>query len=249
MQYDERMSVAAQTTGASSGLPRALPAPSIKRFVPNALTVLRVVLAAAFFVILSIWPGVAPHEGRRPPGVGIEPTLLLVSVIFIVAALTDALDGWLSRKWNVTSAFGRVMDPFADKVLVIGAFVFLAGPGFRTPVHGGGWLQVTGVLPWMVIVVMARELLVTSIRGVVEGRGGKFGATFSGKAKMIVQAAAVPTVLATVSIFDVSRGSAGRTLVDGVVWATVVVTVLSGLPYVVRGVAALRDAHDAGHGA
>lgn len=233
------MTTVAQRPKTPAVLVAAAPAGRLKRSLPNALTLLRVVLAGAFFVVLSRWPGVGPGEGRRPPGSGAELTLLVSAVMFVVAAVTDAFDGYLSRKWNVTSVFGRVMDPFADKVLIIGAFVYLAGPDFQSPLHAGGFLQVSGVAPWMVVVVIARELLVTSIRGVVEGRGASFHAQGAGKAKMIVQCAAVPTVLAAVSIFDTSPGTPGRLLIDAVVWTSVAVTALSGIPYVMRGISAL----------
>ncbi len=243
--YHPVMSTMAQSTPAPTAIDRGARADRLKRILPNALTVLRVVLAGAFFVLLSVWPGVGAGEGRRPAGSGAEITLLISAIVFVVAAVTDALDGWLSRKWNVTSVFGRVMDPFADKVLIIGAFVFLAGPAFRSSLHTGGFLQVSGVVPWMVVVVLSRELLVTSIRGVVEGRGGNFQANAAGKIKMIVQAVAIPTVLSAISIFDTSPNTPGRMLVDGVVWISVIVTALSGVPYVVRGVAALRETRPA----
>lgn len=236
------MSSVAPSTQPRGAFAPAARADGFRRVLPNALTIFRVVLAGAFFVLLSRWSGVGVSEGRRPPSSGAEVTLLVSAVLFVVAALTDALDGWLSRRWNVTSVFGRVMDPFADKVLIIGAFIYLAGPAFRSPLHTGGFLQVSGVAPWMVVVILARELLVTSIRGVVEGRGGNFQANAAGKIKMIVQAAAVPTVLAAMSIFDTSPQSAGRALIDGVVWIAVAVSALSGVPYVVRGIRALRDA-------
>ena len=243
--YHPVMSTMAQSTPAPAAIDRGARADRLKRILPNALTVLRVFLAAAFFVLLSVWPGVGAGEGRRPAGSGAELVLLISAIVFVIAAVTDALDGWLSRKWNVTSVFGRVMDPFADKVLIIGAFVFLAGPAFRSPLHTGGFLQVSGVAPWMVVVVLSRELLVTSIRGVVEGRGGNFQANAAGKIKMIVQAVAIPTVLSAISIFDTSPNTPGRMLIDGVVWISVIVTALSGVPYVVRGVAALRDTRHA----
>jgi len=240
--YHPDMTSVAHHPSTPAALSRAAPAGRLKRVLPNALTLLRVLLAVAFFVLLSLWQGVGTTEGRRPAGSGAELSLLVSAIVFVVAALTDALDGYLSRRWNVTSVFGRVMDPFADKVLVIGAFVYLAGPAFLSPLHTGGFLQVSGVAPWMVVVVVARELLVTSIRGVVEGRGGNFQANGAGKIKMIVQAVAVPTVLSAIAIFDASPNSAGRLLIDGVVWISVIVTALSGVPYIIRGTAALRDA-------
>src|SRR5215831_10681530 len=87
------------------------------RHVPNILTVSRLALAAAFFVVLSPW------QYEKSPalrGSGPDWRLLFSAVLFVVAAITDALDGLLARRWGVVSVFGRVMDPFADKILVIG---------------------------------------------------------------------------------------------------------------------------------
>lgn len=214
---------------------------ALRRHLPNALTVLRLGIAVVFFAILSLWHGPSATFGSPSPS-GVDRPLLLAGVLFIIAAITDAIDGHLSRRWNVTTGFGRVMDPFADKVLVVGAFIYLASPIFHasataaTPAR-----QISGVEPWMVVLVMSRELLVTSIRGLIEGRGGNFSASLSGKLKMIVQSITIPTVILTIAILDISPGTFGAGLITVAVWATVVVTVVSGWPYVLRGIAALRD--------
>lgn len=219
----------------------------VRRRLPNALTILRVLLATAFFLLLSFWPGLRGATISPLAVASAKWTLTLSAGLFIVAALTDALDGYLSRRWNVVSVFGRVMDPFADKVLVVGAFMFLAGPAFLAEFKGQH-VQLSGVTPWMAVLVLARELLVTSIRGVVEGRGGNFSASFAGKAKMIVQSAAIPTVLLAIALFDVGPGTPARWLIDVTVWVALVVTVLSGLPYVLRGIEALHAAsYPSGH--
>lgn len=222
----------------TSGRPDAL-----RRHLPNALTVLRLAIAIVFFVILSVWNSAGRAAASLADGgVHPDPALILAAVLFIIAAVTDAVDGHLSRRWNVTTGFGRVMDPFADKVLVVGAFIFLASPVFRAAIPSTGQpFQISGVAPWMVVLIMSRELLVTSIRGLVEGNGGNFSASLSGKLKMIVQSITIPTVILAIAILDVSPGTAGARLITAVVWATVVVTVVSGWPYVLRGIAALRD--------
>ncbi len=219
----------------------------VYRHLPNALTVLRLLIAGAFFVLLTPWKAGehilsdAAHDLVRPNWL-----LLSAAVLFVLGALTDALDGALARRWNVETPFGRVMDPFADKVLVVGAFIFLAGPAFHigADLKGGGPddFQISGVAPWMVVVALARELLVTSIRGVLEGQGVKFPAGWSGKAKMILQSVTVPAVLAIMAVVDASPGSTGRALILGLVYTTVAVTLLSGVPYVVRAVVAFRRA-------
>lgn len=198
-----------------------------QRHVPNALTALRVVLAGVVVVLLSAGLSVA---GAQAGTVSRRAVLLAAASVFVAAAVTDALDGFLARKWNVVSLFGRVVDPFADKLLVLGSFVCLAGVGFADP-RGG---MLSGVQPWMVVVILARELLVTTLRGVYESRGVDFSATWSGKAKMILQSGAVPAVLVLLAVTDPAPGSTARRVIEVMVWAVVVVTAWSGVPYVVR---------------
>ncbi|MEX0886198.1 MAG: CDP-alcohol phosphatidyltransferase family protein [Phycisphaeraceae bacterium] len=205
------------------------------RQIPNQLTLLRLVLAAVFFVVLNQY---------RYAGGSSESLLPVAIGIFILAAVTDALDGYLARRWQVESTFGRIMDPFCDKVLIIGAFIYLAGPRFVIPSavdDADVLVMVTGVYPWMVAIILARELLVTSVRGELEGKGVEFGAGLSGKLKMILQSIAIPVVLA---IVYVDPGRSGWTWLgpvrDVLVYTTVIVTLISGLPYIQRAVQAVR---------
>lgn len=213
------------------------------RQLPNQLTLLRLVLAAVFFVLLNCY-----RYGTDGP-VWLLPVAI---VIFILAAITDTLDGYLARKWHVESKFGRIMDPFCDKVLIIGAFVYLAGPRFVIPgsVEVGDidfFSMVTGVYPWMVAVILARELLVTAIRGELEGEGVSFGANVWGKLKMILQSVVIPIVLAIVFIDPRREGWQWLGWVrDVLVYLTVLVTVLSGLPYVTGAVRATREQQKSG---
>lgn len=209
-----------------------------RRHLPNALTLFRVVLAIGFVVILSRWRG-TPHlraEVHPLP----DWKLIAAGLMFVVAAITDAFDGHLSRKWRVTSQFGRIMDPFADKVLVVGAFVCLAGPAFTWPVGTTRTFQVSAVTPWMSIVVLSRELLVTSLRGLIESQGGNFAANWAGKAKMILQSVTVPTVIGLIALFETGPGSPARTIIQWSVWVTIAVTALSAVPYVLRAMTQLR---------
>ena len=200
--------------------------------VPNLLTCLRFVLAAAFVALLSFyWHGHSP---------GYVP--LLCAVLFTVAAATDALDGYLARRWNCVSVFGRVMDPFADKVLVLGAFILLAGPGFAWTTPERAPVQVSGVAPWMAIVILSRELLITSLRGMVESRGVSFAATWSGKLKMIAQSVAAPAILALVWLHtrDAEAFSWAVGANAALAWAATIITAWSAIPYITRAVRALR---------
>ncbi len=226
----------------------AAAAGGLYRHAPNALTVLRLVLAAAFFVLLTPWTAGDRLLRDTQPHTPGDPNLVLLTaaLLFVLAAATDLLDGHLARRWNVVTAFGRVMDPFADKVLVVGAFIYLAGPSFHFGADVRGRspedFQVSGVEPWMVVVALARELLVTSIRAVLEGRGVAFPAEWSGKAKMALQSVAVPVILSLLAVADARTGTPGRWIILTLVWTTMLVTVVSGVPYVMRAMSALRDA-------
>src|SRR5438105_538785 len=133
--------------------------------LPNQLTAARLVLSVALFgCIAAAW-------------------WLVGLVVFVLAAVTDWLDGYLARRLGVAGAFGRQFDPLVDKVLVCGAFIFLL------PVPHAG------VEAWMVTVVVARELLITGLRGFVESQATRFGADWLGKVKMALQCAALIAIL------------------------------------------------------
>src|SRR5207248_2263233 len=117
------------------------------------------------------------------------PTLMMSAfVVYCVAAATDFLDGYLARKWKVEGAFGRIVDPFADKILVLGSFIFFAGKNFIIPdpdqPHPHVVKTITGVAPGIVVILLARELLVTTLRGISESGGQSFAAVWAGKFKM-----------------------------------------------------------------
>ena len=200
------------------------------RHLPNQLTVLRLVLAGVFFVTLNQY---RPAPGGAEDGANL--VLWLAVSVFVFAAVTDVLDGYLARRWQVESTFGRIMDPFCDKVLIIGAFGYLAGPRFVT---AGQFTTASGVYPWMVAVILARELLVTGVRGELEGQGIHFGANVFGKLKMVLQSVAVPVILGIVALQPAGRS--GLTLLrDGLIYVTILVTLLSGLPYIAHAARAM----------
>ena len=118
------------------------------------------------------------------------------------------------------------MDPFADKVLVLGAFAFLAAPLFSYVITREGSdlvrYQASGVSAWMVVLILARELLVTSIRAAFESRGVDFSATASGKWKMILQSVVIPLVLVIIAFDHAAPGSPARWIIDVAIWLTVI---------------------------
>ncbi len=188
---------------------------------------LRLVIAGGFFATLNLYR--FPDQNTLWANVAIG--------LFILAASTDWLDGYLARRWQVESVFGRIMDPFCDKVLVLGGFIYLAGPRFAVaPVPEAEALIVTtasGVYPWMVVVIFARELLVTSIRGALEAMGISGQAKTSGKLKMILQSITIPVVIFIAVNLNPTEYIWAAWIRDIFVYATVIVTIWSGVPYVV----------------
>ncbi|UYV11790.1 MAG: CDP-alcohol phosphatidyltransferase family protein [Phycisphaera sp.] len=201
-----------------------------KRQVPNALTMGRVVMAAALVALLAMAP---PLYGTADA----QPILLAAVWLFVLAAVTDALDGYLARKWQVVSVFGRIMDPFADKLLVLGTVVMLATPTFEIS-ESGQLVMAAGFTGWMAVVILGRELLVTSIRGVFEARGIDFSASFSGKAKMIIQSIAIPGCLLVAGLYGSQRPEWASWAVTLAAWGTTLVTAASAAPYITRALRA-----------
>jgi CDP-diacylglycerol---glycerol-3-phosphate 3-phosphatidyltransferase len=187
--------------------------------LPNQLTAGRFVLALALFVLIALddyW---------------IECTL-----VFAVAALTDYLDGYFARKQGLSSTLGRILDPLVDKILICGAYIFLLPYG-NEPKEG--WL-----VPWMVTVVVAREMVITSLRSFLENRGAMFGADWLGKLKMGLQCAALFAIF--VALFARAQHMTDSavaffaTVRTGLIYAMLGATVLSGLQYLWRAALLLK---------
>ena len=175
--------------------------------LPNQLTAARFVLALILFGLIAaeLW--------------------LWCLLLFIVAAFTDWLDGYLARKQNLTSTLGRILDPLVDKVLMCGAYISLLPVGVE-----GKWLA-----PWMVTVVVARELVITGLRSWMEAHGARFGADWLGKLKMGLQCAAVIAVFVAFLTPPELVGTWSLLFVwarNVLIWAMTIVTLLSGLQYV-----------------
>jgi CDP-diacylglycerol---glycerol-3-phosphate 3-phosphatidyltransferase len=190
--------------------------------LPNQLTAARFVLALILFALIAY-----------------EQWLACLA-IFALASVTDYLDGYFARKQGLTSTLGRNLDPLVDKVLVCGAFIFLIPFGME-PGAEEHWLQ-----PWMVTVIVARELIITSLRSFMENAGGNFGADWLGKVKMGLQCAALIAIFVFmyVQAGDPYNGTAHwvfARLRDGFIWATLAATALSGLQYLWRAAQIYRN--------
>ena len=210
--------------------------------VPNVLTGARLVLACVFFAILSAYQ----YQGRG------DPTLMISAfIVYVAAAATDFLDGYLARKWKVEGAFGRVVDPFADKILVLGSFIFFAGKNFIIPAaeHPHNVVKtITGVAPGIVVILLARELLVTTLRGLSESEGQSFGAVWAGKFKMGFQSGAILIILAYVTFLPyLGRLQPYAEIIrDVVIWATVLITLYSAIAYIQKAVVLYRGERASG---
>lgn len=156
---------------------------------------------------------------------------LVALLVFGTAALTDWLDGWWARRFNQTSAVGRALDPLTDKVLIGSAFIFLI------------LVPEAGVAPWMVAVMISRELLITGIRGIVEATGRKFGADWFGKLKTILQCVVLVAVLFWLTCRQEGWLSDWLTalfyLYTGLLWLMLAATVGSGVQYLAKAYRAL----------
>ncbi|HPC22548.1 MAG: CDP-alcohol phosphatidyltransferase family protein [Phycisphaerae bacterium] len=191
--------------------------------LPNQITLGRLLLAAIFFVLLSLFNASDADNLRW---------LIVVSFwIFVVAAISDILDGFLARWLKQETPFGRVVDPIVDKVMICGAFVFFASPKFYVPgVDGAPGDYITDVKPWMAVVILSRELAVSGIRAHAEAGGEKFAALWAGKLKMFVQ-----SVTALVILAEIGWNLKGvRPVSTALVWLTVIITVLSIISYLRR---------------
>jgi CDP-diacylglycerol--glycerol-3-phosphate 3-phosphatidyltransferase len=176
--------------------------------VPNGLTLARFALAIAVMALIPI----------REYWWGL--------ILFAIAASTDWMDGYWARKYGQVTKLGRIFDPFVDKIIICGTFIALVE------------VPDSGVASWMATIVVGRELLVTSLRGMIEGSGGDFSARQLGKWKMVLQCAAVIAVLLFL-IYPNTQWLSWTSL--SLLWAAILLTVYSGFEYTVIAARAMQD--------
>ncbi len=180
--------------------------------LPNLITLSRLGLAVVLFALIDA-----------------EGYWITAAVLFVVAASTDALDGFIARRYGMVTALGRVLDPFVDKIIVCGSFVFLLEKQGNS-----------GVNAWMVIIVIGREMFVTSLRSFLEQQGQDFSANWIGKLKMAMQCLAVTASLLSLSPEIQKSYPDFNTARDVLLWTAVAITFYSGIAYVQRALAMLR---------
>lgn len=183
--------------------------------LPNKLTMLRIILVPFFVLFMSI--------GSTPVN------LFLALVIFVVASLTDLFDGKIARQYGLVTNFGKLMDPLADKVLVMSAMLCFVSSGLAPA--------------WIVIVILTREFLVTSLRLIAAGEGTVIAADKWGKIKTVTQMTwIIWTILwifvINIGIFDhlpeMGITVLGWILSDILMYASTFFTLLSGFNYVYK---------------
>ncbi len=155
------------------------------------------------------------------------------AVVFAIAAATDAVDGYLARRYGMVTTLGRILDPFVDKIIVCGAFIFLlAANNPSAGVH-------SGIGPWMALVVIGREMFITGLRSILEQQGKDFSASLSGKIKMVVQCFAVEASLLSLSPALTSGVDSMPVETSCCGWPSLF-TLVSGVLYVRRAAQLLR---------
>jgi CDP-diacylglycerol--glycerol-3-phosphate 3-phosphatidyltransferase len=202
------------------------------RLIPNILTLGRLVLTIIFLIMIWLSPRYYA-AGERP----FPDFLDYAFMLFVIAGLTDLVDGAVARKLNVTSKFGRMVDPLADKILVCGAFICFAiinepklfdfGPKMLAAIH---WF-VAGIL-------ILRETYVTILRHIAEARGINFAATLSGKVKMCIQSFAIGTIV--IKMAHVQTATWGYWFTTITFAVMIIVTVVSGLRATQRSLPVIR---------
>ena len=175
--------------------------------LPNKLTILRVIMIP-FFVLTLLYDG------------GENQTLRYVAAaIFIIASLTDMLDGKIARKYNLVTNFGKFMDPLADKLLVCSALICM--------------IELRQLPAWMVIIIISREFIISGFRLVASDNGVVIAASYWGKFKTTFQMIMVILMIANIQALNI--------LTQIVMWIALALTIISLIDYIVKNKNVLFD--------
>lgn len=173
--------------------------------LPNKLTILRVIMVPFFIVFLLI--PITPYDNW------------IALAIFIVASITDLMDGKIARKYNLVTNFGKFMDPLADKLLVCSALICL--------------IELSRIPAWMVIVIIAREFIISGFRLVASDSGVVIAASYWGKFKTVFQMVAVCLLIADIAALQI--------VTQIVLWIAVILTVVSLVDYLIKNKEVMKD--------
>ena len=186
---------------------------SIKNWVPgpqlpNQLTIARICMIP-LFVILLMWV-------KKPAG------NILAMIVFIVASLTDTADGYIARRYNYITTFGKIMDPLADKLLVCSAMICLVDLG--------------RIESWIVIIIIAREFIISGFRLIAVEKGVVIAANYWGKFKTVFQMLMVILMVA-------NFGGFFNTVAQILKWIALALTIISLVTYLMQNRQVLQDVH------
>lgn len=173
--------------------------------LPNKLTMFRVILIPFFIVFLLV------------PITSFDKWIALA--IFIIASLTDLLDGKIARKYNLVTNFGKFMDPLADKLLVCSALICL--------------IELNRIPSWMVIIIIAREFIISGFRLVASDNGVVIAASYWGKFKTTFQMVAVCLLIADIEALSL--------ITQIILWIAVVLTVVSLIDYLIKNKEVMKE--------
>ena len=177
--------------------------------IPNQITAVRLALAIVLFVLIPL------------------DYFFAAMFVFLAAAGTDWVDGYWARKYDQVTQLGRIFDPFVDKILICGTFIYLAAE------------PRSGIAAWMAVLIVGRELLVKVLRSFLETRGADFSAKMPGKLKMVLQCAAAAASLLALSTTGVVPSWLATALAVSV-WGAIALTVYSGIIYIIVAAKLLR---------
>ena len=175
--------------------------------LPNKLTVLRVLMVPFFVLFMLTDLGGAANKW-------------IALAIFVVASLTDLLDGKIARKYNLVTNFGKFMDPLADKLLVCSAMICLIEQG--------------SLAAWIVIVIIAREFIISGFRLVASDNGIVIAASYWGKFKTVFQ-------MAMVIVLIMDLGGAFDVIGQALIWISLALTIISLIDYVAKNIQVLTN--------
>ena len=179
--------------------------------LPNKLTMFRVILIPFFMAFM-----LTPASAGASMGI---PYKWIALAIFIVASLTDLLDGKIARKYNLVTNFGKFMDPLADKLLVCSALICL--------------VALDRIPAWIVIVIIAREFIISGFRLIAADNGVVIAASYWGKFKTTFQMVMICLMIADIAAL--------RLLTAIVMWAALILTVISLIDYLWKNKDVMKD--------
>ena len=199
--------------------------------LPNRITLSRLGLSFALFVVLALMSeDVLPRIGAWG---------WIAWAMFFVATATDWLDGYIARRYQLVSPLGRILDPFVDKVVVCGTYVFLTA------------LWPTYVPPWFTVIILGREFFVNALRGFMESRGVDFSAQRGGKIKMVFQCFSIGGILIMMGMRNENlilgnwacpwSGGLVSIVTSWLLWLALITTAYSGFQYATKGLRSLRE--------